>query len=112
MVIDTPSLSPGEGSAIRKLGALLGALEPERVTVALPTTLGAVAAAQLLEALRPLKTNALALTHADETDQIGVAIEAACRFGLAPEYMLDRGRTGGWRLSRIDPTGLAARILQ
>jgi len=111
LVIDTPSLSPGEGSAIRKLGALLGALEPERVTVALPTTLGAVAAAQLLEALRPLKTNALALTHADETDQIGVAVQAACEWGLAPEYTLDRARAGGWKLRAIDPTGLAATLL-
>ena len=111
LVIDTPSLSPGEGSAIRKLGALLGALEPERVTVALPMTLGAVAAAQLLEALRPLKTNALALTHADETDQIGVAVQAACEWGLAPEYTLDRARAGGWKLRAIDPTGLAATLL-
>ena len=30
----------------------------------------------------------LIITHAEETDQIGVAVEAACRFGLAPEYML------------------------
>jgi ATP/maltotriose-dependent transcriptional regulator MalT len=72
----------------------------------------AALAGELLEALEPLGAHALALTHADETDQIGVAIEAACRFGLAPEYMLDRGRTGPWRLSRIDPPSLAARLLQ
>jgi flagellar biosynthesis GTPase FlhF len=112
LVIDTPPLSPGDRSGIRRLGALLGGLEPERVVVVLPATLGAVAAAQLLQALRPLGANALAVSHADETDQIGVAVEAACRFGLAPEYMLDRARSGGWRLSRLDPTGLAAKLLQ
>jgi len=111
VVLDTPRLSPADRTGIRELGRLLGELEPERVIVALPATLGPVAAAQLLEALTPLGANALALTHADETDQIGVAVEAACDFSLAPEYMLERGRSGGWRLSRIDPTGLAGKLL-
>ncbi len=111
-VLDTPTLSPADRAGVRELARLLAELEPERVVVALPATLGAAAAAQLLEALRPLGANALAITHADETDQIGVAVEAACRFGLAPEYMLERGRGGGWRLGQIDPTGLAERLLQ
>ena len=112
LVIDTPPLSPGDRSGIRKLAALLAGLEPERIVVVLPTTLGAVAAGQLLEALAPLKANALALTHADDTDQIGMAIEAACKFGLAPEYMLGRARTGGWTVGRLDPAGLAAKLVQ
>ena len=91
---------------------MLGELKAERVVVALPATLGAAAAAQLLQALAPLGANSLALTHADETDQLGVAIEAACRFGLAPEYMLERGRSGGWRLRQVDPTGLSEKLLQ
>ncbi|HEV7162179.1 MAG TPA: hypothetical protein VGN25_02895 [Solirubrobacteraceae bacterium] len=110
-IIDTPHLSPVDKAGIRELGRLLHALEPERVVIALPATLGAAAAAQLLEALKPLGANALAVTHADETDQIGVVVEAACRFDLAPEYMLDRARASGWRLTRIDPTGLAAKLL-
>jgi flagellar biosynthesis protein FlhF len=110
-VIDTPRVSPADRAGIRDLARLLAELEPERVVVALPATLGAAAAAQLLEALAPLGADALAVTHADETDQLGVAVEAACRFGLAPEYMLDRPRSGGWRIARIDPTGLAARLL-
>jgi flagellar biosynthesis protein FlhF len=112
LVIDTPSLSPGDRSGIRELSALLGELACERVLVALPATLGATAAAQLLQALQPLGASVLAVTHADETDQLGVVVEAACRFGLAPEYTLDRARAGGWRLSRVDPTGLAAKLLQ
>jgi flagellar biosynthesis GTPase FlhF len=111
LIIDTPPLSPGDRSGIRKLTGLLSALEPERVVIALPATLGAAAAAQLLGALRPLGANALAITHADETDQIGVALEAACTFALAPEYLLDRARSGGWRVRRIDPGELAARLL-
>jgi flagellar biosynthesis GTPase FlhF len=111
-VLDTPSLSPSDRAGIRELAGLLAELKPERVVVALPATLGAAAAAQLLQALRPLGANSLAVTHADETDQIGVAVEAACRFELAPEYVLDRGRGGAWRISRVDPAGLAARLLQ
>jgi flagellar biosynthesis protein FlhF len=112
LVVDTPPLSAGDRTGIRKLAALLGVLEPERVVIALPATLSAVAASQLLGALRPLGANALAITHADETDQIGVAVEAACGFGLAPEYLLDHGRLGVRRLSRIDPGSVAARLMQ
>lgn len=111
VVLDTPRLSPADRTGVRRLGRLLGELEPERVLVALPATLGGAAAAQLLESLAPLKPNALIVTHAEETDQIGVAVEAACRFGLAPEYMLDRGRPHGWRLTRLDPAELAGMVL-
>ncbi len=110
-VLDTPSVSPSDRAGIRGLAQLLAELQPERVVVALPATLGATAAAQLLQALRPLGANAMAVTHADETDQLGVAVEAACRFGLAPEYMLERARAGGWRLRQISPTALAERLL-
>lgn len=110
-ILDTPSLSPSDRAGVRELARLLGEVKPERVVVALPATLGATAAAQLLQALKPLGANALAVTHADETDQLGVAVEAACRFGLAPEYMLERARTGGWRLRQIEPSALVERLL-
>jgi hypothetical protein len=110
-VVDTPSLSPSDRAGVRELAKLLAEIAPERVVVALPATLGATAAAQLLQALRPLGANALAITHADETDQFGVAVEAACRFGLAPEYMLERSRGGGWRLRQLLPSALAERLL-
>ena len=110
LLLDLPPLSPADRSGIRKMAGVLEELKPDRVVVALPATLGARAAAQLLESLRPLQASAMAITHADETDQIGVAVEAACRFGLAPEYLLDRGRVRGG-LTRIDPTHLADRLL-
>jgi SRP54-type protein, GTPase domain len=110
-VLDTPRLSPVDRNGIRRLGRVLGELAPDRVLLALPATLGGAAAAQLLEALAPLKADGLVVTHADETDQIGVAVEAACNFGLAPEYMLTHVRAGGWRLRRLDPAGLAAMVL-
>ncbi len=110
LLLDMPPLSPADGPAIDALAALLDELAPDRIVVALPATLGARPAAQLLEALRPLRPSALAITHADATDQLGVAVHAACRFGLAPEYLLDRaGSHGG--LTQIDPTYLADRLL-
>jgi flagellar biosynthesis GTPase FlhF len=109
-VLDTPSVSPSDRGGIRELAKLLAELQPERIVIALPATLGATAAAQLLQALRPLGANAMAVTHVDETDQLGVAVEAACRFALAPEYLLERAR-GGWRLRQIAPSALAERLL-
>jgi signal recognition particle GTPase len=110
LLFDMPPLSPADRPAIRQIASLLGELQVDRVMVALPATLGAKATAQLLEALRPLGATGMAITHADETDQLGVAVEAACRFDLAPEYLLDRGRVRGG-LTRIDPTHLADRLL-
>ena len=112
VIMDTPRLSPSEPAAIRELGRLLGELEPDRVVVALPVTLGAVAAEQLLASLEPIGPAVLAFTHADETDQLGVGVELACRFGLAPELMLEHAPAGGWRLLRLDPAELASRILR
>ncbi len=110
LLLDMPPLSPADRSAVRRIAALLGELKPDRVVVALPATLGAKAAAQLLEALRPLGASAMAITHADETDQLGVAVEAACQFDLAPEYLLDRPRLRSG-LARLTPTELVNRLL-
>jgi flagellar biosynthesis GTPase FlhF len=110
LLLDMPPLSSADRGSIRALAALLGTLQPSRVVLTLPATLGAKPAAQLLEALRPLRASALAITHADETDQLGVAVQAACRFGLAPEYLLDCGNARGGFL-QIDPTYLADRLL-
>lgn len=110
LLLDMPPLSPAERPAIERIAGLLGELKPDRVVVALPATLGARSAAQLLSALAPLRASALAITHADETDQLGIAVQTACAFGLAPEYLLDRSRVRGG-LTRIDPTQLAERLL-
>jgi len=112
VVMDTPRLSPSEPGAIRELARQLEEFEPDRVLVALPVTLGTVAAEQLLASLEPIGPAGVALTHADETDQLGVGVELACRFGLAPELMLEHSAGGGWRLQRLDPAELASRILR
>lgn len=112
VVIDTPRLSPSEPGTVRELARVLDELEIDRTVVALPVTLGAVAAEQLLASLEPIGPAGVALTHADETDQLGVGIELACRFHVAPELLLEHAPAGGWRLQRLDPAELAARVLR
>ncbi len=104
--------APNPGS-IAALAQLLADVASDRVVLALPATLGATPVAQLLQALRPLGANALAIIHADETDQLGVAVQAACAFESTPVYVLARadcsGANGGpraWALSSIDPCRL------
>lgn len=109
VLVDTPAVSPADRSGIRALGALLADMRADRVVLALPATLGAKPAAQLLEALRPLNVDTVAITHTDETDQLGVAVDVACNAGLAPVYTLERGRGTG--LAGVDPSELAERLL-
>jgi hypothetical protein len=118
LLLDTPPVSSADPGSIGALAELLALLAPDRVVLALPATLGATPAAQLLQALRPLNANALAITHADETDQLGVAVQAACTFGPAPVYLLARaepgcadGGLGARALTGIDPSLLVDRLL-
>lgn len=111
VVFDTPAVSPADRRGVRDLARALAELEPTRVVLALPATLGPAAAEQLIAGLAPLNPGAIALTHADETDQIGVGIEAACRFALPPEFIVARSAVRGWRLSRLDPSAVVAKLL-
>jgi flagellar biosynthesis GTPase FlhF len=132
LLLDTPPVSCADPDSISALAELLEQLAPDRVVLALPATLGATPAAQLLQALRPLNATALAITHADETDQLGVAVQTACTFGLAPVHMLARAEhvhgdahvhddsvvganapraPRAWALTWTDPFLLADRLL-
>jgi flagellar biosynthesis protein FlhF len=126
LLLDTPTVSGADPGSISALAQLLEQLRPERVVLALPATLGATPAAQLLQALGPLHPDALAITHADETDQLGVAVQTACTFGLAPIHLLARAEhvrseavpgphipiaPTAWALTWIDPFLLADRLL-
>jgi flagellar biosynthesis protein FlhF len=110
LLLDTPPLSPADPASIGALAAALERLAPDRVVLALPATLGAKPAARLLEAYRPLGTGAIALTHIDETDQLGVAVQAACALGLPPAYLL-QGEGSSWMFTQVDPAGLIERLL-
>jgi flagellar biosynthesis GTPase FlhF len=110
LLIDTPAVSPADRRSVFSLATLLDTLSADLIMMTMPATLGAKPAAQMLRALRALGASALTITHADETDQLGVAVQAACAFGLAPEYLLT-SRTGDERLIPIDPTSLVEHLL-
>jgi flagellar biosynthesis protein FlhF len=110
LLLDTPALSPTDGQGIAALAATLARLAPDRVVLTLPATLGARSAAQLLEAYRSLGTSALAVTHVDETDQLGVAVHVGSALGIAPAYLLEGG-AGGFVLTQVEPADLARRLL-
>ncbi len=110
LLLDTPSTPVADRTRIARVAALLERLRPDVVVLALPATFGARAGAQLLRAMRPLGASALAITHAQETDQLGAAVQAACTADLAPAFLLDQRRDGGGLL-RTDPSDLAERLL-
>jgi flagellar biosynthesis GTPase FlhF len=87
VVVDTPALSPVDGDAIVALGERLAVLEPDAVLVAMPATVGLGAARQMLAAFAPLAVNGIVLTHVDETDQHGVAIELSIGTGVPLAYL-------------------------
>jgi flagellar biosynthesis GTPase FlhF len=77
VILDTVAVSPGDGNGMRALGAELEPLALDAIYVALPATLGPQAARTVLGSFAALRPTAVAITHADETDQIGVAVEIA-----------------------------------
>ncbi len=109
-ILDTPAITPANPGAVRALANELEPLALDAVYVAVPATLGAQAASQLLRALAPLRPGGIAITHADETDQLGVAVELACANGVPVSYIhegLDLTRS----MSAPDPFELAKRLL-
>ena len=109
-IIDTPAVAPGDQAAVRALASELGSLALDAVYVAIPATLGAEAARQLLEGMLPLSPSGIVITHADETDQIGVAVELASTRGLPIAYVHE-GLELGAAISSPDPTDIAKRLL-
>ncbi len=110
VVVDTPAIAPGDRAAVLSLAEALEPLKLEGVFVAVPATIGPQAARQLLAGLQPLRPTGIAVTHLDETDQLGIAVELACATGTPIAYVhegLDIRRA----LSAPDPVQLATRLL-
>jgi flagellar biosynthesis protein FlhF len=105
VVLDTPGVSPRAQATVRELAGDLRRLEPDEVHLTLPATYGPHAASELLEGLAPLRPDALALTHADETGHIGTAIELAMRTGT-PLSFVSRG-AGALRPAAAEELALA-----
>jgi flagellar biosynthesis GTPase FlhF len=110
VVADTPTVSPGDPAGIGILGVELAALAPEEVLVALPATVNMNSARQMLTALQPLSPTGIIITHADETDQLGAAVELSLESGL-PLVYVHQGLELPGALAPADPASIAERLL-
>ena len=110
VVADTPAVSPADPAGIGMLAVELAALAPEEVLVTLSATSNANAARQLLKALAPLSPSGIVVTHVDETDQLGTAIELSLESGLPLVYIHDGLDLPG-ALAPADPAAIAERLL-
>jgi flagellar biosynthesis protein FlhF len=105
VVLDTPGVSPRADATVRELAGDLRRVAPDEIHLTLPATYGSQAARELLEGLAPLRPDAIALTHADETGYLGTAIELAIRTAT-PLSFVSRG-AGALRPAAAEELALA-----
>jgi flagellar biosynthesis GTPase FlhF len=110
VIVDTSAATPTDPSAVEALGLTLEPLELDAAYVALPATLGPQAARRALASFGTLKPAAVAITHADETDQLAVAIEIAIAHRIPLAYF-HSGTDHRSALSAVDPPALAQQLL-
>jgi flagellar biosynthesis GTPase FlhF len=98
VLVDTPGVSPRAEAELRALATELRQLALDETHLALPATMGAEAGRELITGTRSLGVDALTLTHSDETELLGTAVELAIETELPFSY-LGRGTivTGGLR---------------
>jgi flagellar biosynthesis protein FlhF len=110
VLVDTPAVSPGDEEGVKALAADLRRLKGAEVHVCIPATLSAAAARRLLDAFAPLKPAGIALTHVDETPQVGAVIELTMAGGPALTFIgRDTGLEDGLELA--DAAAVAALVL-
>ena len=110
VVLDTPAVSPGDAAAVEALRGQLAPLELDEVNLAVPATLGAAVAQELLERLAPLRPTGIAMTHADATEHVGAVVELACATRLPLAYV-NSGLALPGALAPADPVAIAERLL-
>jgi flagellar biosynthesis GTPase FlhF len=110
LIVDTPAVTPRDPAAVERLATALKRLGVDEVLVALPATIGAGAARELVRDLAGLAPAGLVLTHADATGQLGTAVGLAIETGLALAYVA-RHPDRPAALAPADPEALAAEVL-
>jgi flagellar biosynthesis GTPase FlhF len=89
VLVDTPALPPRPGSERDALTGDLGRLGLDEVHLALPAVLAGEVARDLLAVARDLGANRLAVTHADATARLGMALELAIEARTPVSYLAD-----------------------
>jgi flagellar biosynthesis GTPase FlhF len=110
VIIDTPTATPTDPAALEALGASLAPLELDAAFVTLPATLGPQAARRALAGFGRLNPSAVAITHADETDQLAVVVEIAIANRIPLAY-LHGGTDHRSAISAVEAGALARQLL-
>jgi flagellar biosynthesis GTPase FlhF len=110
VVIDTAAVRPGEAVGVAELARELAPLDLDAVYIAVPATMSTRAGVNLIEGFAALAPSGIVITHADETDHLGVAIELARDSGI-PVAFVHEGLELDRALSVADPFMLARRLL-
>lgn len=110
VIIDTPTTTPTDPAALEALGASLTPLELDATFVTLPATLGPQAARRALASFGRLNPSGVAITHADETDQLAVVVEIAIANRIPLAYF-HAGTDHRNAISAIDAATLAQQLL-
>ena len=110
VVVDTTAATPRDPGSVEALAAELRSLNLDAVYIAVPATFSVHAARKLLDGFAALGADGIAVTHADEADQLGIAAELSQISGMPVAYIHDGLDLDG-ALSAADPSALAARLL-
>jgi flagellar biosynthesis GTPase FlhF len=110
VVVDTAGATPRDPASVDQLAAELQSLNLDAVYIAVPATFSVHAARKLLDGFAALGADGIAVTHADEADQLGIAAELSAITGMPVAYIHD-GLELDSALSAADPSALAARLL-
>jgi flagellar biosynthesis GTPase FlhF len=110
VVIDTAAATPRDPATVDALATELRSLNPDAVYIAVPATFSVHAARKLIDGFAALGADGIAVTHADEADQLGIAAELSQISGMPVAYIHEGLELQG-ALSAADPSALAARLL-
>ena len=110
VVVDTAGVTPRDPAGVDALANELRSLSLDAVYIAVPATFSVHAARKLVEGFAALGADGIAVTHADEADQLGIAAELAYISGMPVAYIHEGLELDG-ALSAADPSSLAARLL-
>jgi flagellar biosynthesis GTPase FlhF len=110
VVIDTAAATPRNPGSVEALAGELRSLNLDAVYIAVPATFSVHAARKLIDGFAALGADGIAVTHADEADQLGIAAELSQISGMPVAYIHEGLQLEG-ALSAADPSALAARLL-
>src|SRR5579863_1108706 len=106
VIVDTPTTTPTHPDEVEALSLKLSALGLDATFVTLPATLGPEAARRALASFGRLRPSAVAITHADETDQLGVVVEIAIAHRIPLAYV-HAGTDHHTALTAVDASAIA-----